>query len=123
MQCSGCTSEDCKECDNCLDKPKYGGEGLKNRRYESKERFSLVSKNVLSMGDCITVEGLEEGGIMKVLDQGKGGVYKLEKKYGKWTKVNLKKKWARAEEEEQVNMVMILRTRWKDREVIRNRKS
>ena len=30
--CRGCVRGDCGECKNCLDKPKFGGRGIKKQR-------------------------------------------------------------------------------------------
>jgi len=41
-KCIACTSEECKKCDNCLDKPKYGGKGRKKQRCVQRKCVALA---------------------------------------------------------------------------------
>ena len=36
-KCPGCVNEDCGECKNCLDKPKFGGRGIKKQACEQRD--------------------------------------------------------------------------------------
>merc|ERR1712106_863974 len=36
-KCPGCVNEDCGECKNCLDKPKFGGRNIKKQACEQRD--------------------------------------------------------------------------------------
>lgn len=43
-QCVPCTRSDCGECQNCLDKPKFGGPGLRKQACEKKRCLTMTTR-------------------------------------------------------------------------------
>ena len=57
--------------------------------------------------------------MVKVINHYKGNEYRIEDKDGNWSKVNLKRiSWQKIDSNEQVNLVMVPRKRWKDKDVM-----
>ena len=41
-ECDGCRHADCKTCINCLDKPRFGGEGIRKQRCIAKRCHNRI---------------------------------------------------------------------------------
>ena len=43
QQCCGCQAQDCGECKQCLDKPKYGGKGTKKQCCVKRRCIQMIT--------------------------------------------------------------------------------